>query len=412
MKELKDVSICVIGLGYVGLPLAALFSQKYKTIGYDINETRVSELKNGLDSTQEVSTDELKKAESLAFTSNKDEIRGYDVYVVTVPTPIDINRQPDLSPLISASKLLGEVINKDAVVIYESTVYPGATEEDCIPVIEKVSGLTFNKDFYAGYSPERINPGDKSRPVHKIVKVTSGSTPEVAKFVDGLYGSVIEAGTHLASTIRVAEASKVIENTQRDVNIALVNELSVIFDNLNIDTAEVIEAAATKWNFVKLFPGLVGGHCIGVDPYYLLHKSMSTGYVPDIIRTSREINDGMAQHFATSFVKKLIDSDVKVKNSKIIVLGFTFKENCPDVRNTKVADLVKELSTYNMQIDVFDPWVSESDKAKISGVNFVNELEKEKYDGVFVAVNHKEFSNLELTDFTSDNAPVFRIRKS
>ncbi|MEE3026287.1 MAG: nucleotide sugar dehydrogenase [Pseudomonadota bacterium] len=412
MKELKDVSICVIGLGYVGLPLAALFSQKYKTIGYDINETRVLQLKSGFDNTQEVSADDLKKAESLKFTSSKDEIRGYDVYVVTVPTPIDLNRQPDLSPLVSASKLLGEVINKDAVVIYESTVYPGATEEDCIPVIEEVSGLTFNQDFYAGYSPERINPGDKSRPVHKIVKVTSGSTPEVAKFVDGLYGSVIEAGTHLASTIRVAEASKVIENTQRDVNIALVNELSVIFDNLNIDTAEVIEAAATKWNFVKLFPGLVGGHCIGVDPYYLLHKSMSTGYVPDIIRTSREINDGMAQHFATSFVKKLIDSDVKVKNSKIIVLGFTFKENCPDVRNTKVEDLIKELSTYNMQIDVFDPWVSESDKAKISDVNFVNELEKEKYDGVFVAVNHKEFSNLELSDFTSSNAPVFRIRKS
>ncbi|MBR9897454.1 MAG: nucleotide sugar dehydrogenase [Gammaproteobacteria bacterium] len=412
MKELKDVSICVIGLGYVGLPLAALFSQKYKTIGYDINETRVSELKNGVDSTQEVSTDELKKAESLAFTSNKDEIRGYDVYVVTVPTPIDINRQPDLSPLISASKLLGEVINKDAVVIYESTVYPGATEEDCIPVIEKVSGLTFNKDFYAGYSPERINPGDKSRPVHKIVKVTSGSTPEVAKFVDGLYSSVIEAGTHLASTIRVAEASKVIENTQRDVNIALVNELSVIFDNLNIDTEEVIEAAATKWNFVKLFPGLVGGHCIGVDPYYLLHKSMSTGYVPDIIRTSREINDGMAQHFASSFVKKLIDSDVKIKGSSILVLGFTFKENCPDIRNTKVKDLIKELRTYGIKLDVFDPWVQTSDVPQMENVNFLRSLERKRYDGIFIAVNHSEFKELTISDFKANaGTPIFRIRK-
>jgi UDP-N-acetyl-D-galactosamine dehydrogenase len=411
MKELNSVSICVIGLGYVGLPLATLFSQQYRTIGYDINKKRVLELQNGFDNTQEVSEQELKNATALKFTSSKSDIRDFDVYIVTVPTPIDANRQPDLSPLISASKLLGEVIDKGAVVIFESTVYPGATEEDCLPVIEEVSGLTFNKDFFAGYSPERINPGDKTRPVHKIVKVTSGSTTEVAKFVDSLYGSVIQAGTYLASSIRVAEASKVIENTQRDVNIALVNELSIIFDKLGIDTEEVIEAAATKWNFVKLLPGLVGGHCIGVDPYYLLHKSMTTGYVPDIIRTSREINDGMAQHFSSLFVKKLIENDVKIKNANILVLGFTFKENCPDIRNTKVEDLIRELSDYEMNIDVFDPWVNETDRKKNDGIRFVENLRAKKYEGIFIAVNHREFLDLNFDEFTREGAPIYKIRK-
>lgn len=410
MSDLNSQKICVIGLGYVGLPLAILLSKKYHTIGFDIDERRISELNDGYDRTQEVTSEVLTEG-TASYTAKSEDIKECDVFIVTVPTPIDINRQPDLSPLVSASTLVGSVLKKGATVIFESTVYPGATEEECIPVIEAVSGMKFNHDFYVGYSPERINPGDKSRPVEKIMKVTSGSTPEAASFVDNLYASVIEAGTHMASSIRVAEASKVIENTQRDVNIALINELSIVFDHLDIDSSEVIEAAATKWNFVKLFPGLVGGHCIGVDPYYLLHKSMSAGYVPDIIRTSREINDGMPRHFASTFVKKLINSDVKIKGAKVLVLGYTFKENCPDVRNTKVYDLVKDLESYSMKVDVFDPWVNDKEAEKIESIHFVSNIAKQFYDGIFIAVNHTQFSNLELEKISSKDTPIYRIRR-
>ncbi len=386
--------IAIIGLGYVGLPLAVEFGKKYPTIGFDIDAKRIEELRCNEDRTLEVTSDELRSAQMLTFTNTQEHIKEANVYIVTVPTPIDNHRQPDLAPLIKASELLGQVIAKGDVVIYESTVYPGATEEDCIPVIEKVSALKFNKDFFAGYSPERINPGDKERPVSMIVKVTSGSTPEVADFVDELYKSIITVGTFKAASIKVAEASKIIENTQRDVNIALMNELSMIFDNLKICTNDVIEAAATKWNFIKLTPGLVGGHCIGVDPYYLVHKSMSVGHIPDIIRTAREINDGMPRYVASKLLKAMIASDIAIKGSNILVTGLTFKENCPDTRNTKVVELVNELQSYGMNVDIVDPWVDRSSLEAFTNINFVLEPKEGKYDAIVIAVAHKEFIEL------------------
>lgn len=389
--QMENTKIAILGLGYVGLPLAVAFSKYFPTIGFDIKTGRVEELKKGKDNTREVSEAELAAAPNLTFSCNEEDLKKANVLIVTVPTPIDDHRQPDLTPLVKASEMLGRVINKGDVVIYESTVYPGATEEECIPVVEKVSGLLFNQDFYAGYSPERINPGDKERPVTKIMKVTSGSTPGVADFVDKLYGTIIEAGTHKASSIKVAEASKIIENTQRDVNIALINELSMIFSLLGIDTNDVIEAAATKWNFIKLQPGLVGGHCIGVDPYYLVHKSMSVGHIPDMIRKAREINDGMARFVASKLIKAMIEKGQLIKGAKVLVMGMTFKENCPDIRNTKVIDLVSELQSFSMDVDIYDPWVDPREAEHEYGVRMVSNLNEGEYDAVVLAVAHNEF---------------------
>ncbi|CAH1043977.1 nucleotide sugar dehydrogenase [Halomonas sp. TD01] len=389
--QMENTKIAILGLGYVGLPLAVAFSKYFPTIGFDIKKTRIEELMQGKDNTREVSEAELAAAPNLAFSCNEEDLKAANVLIVTVPTPIDDHRQPDLTPLVKASEMLGRVINKGDVVIYESTVYPGATEEECIPVVEKVSGLVFNQDFYAGYSPERINPGDKERPVTKIMKVTSGSTPEIADFVDQLYGTIIEAGTHKASSIKVAEASKIIENTQRDVNIALINELAMIFSHLGIDTNDVIEAAATKWNFIKLQPGLVGGHCIGVDPYYLVHKSMSVGHIPDMIRKAREINDGMARFVASKLIKAMIEKSQLIKGAKVLVMGMTFKENCPDIRNSKVVDLIKELKSYGLHVDVYDPWVDKNEAKEIYGLDLISVPKKNYYDAVVVTVKHNEF---------------------
>lgn len=391
---MKNTKIAIIGLGYVGLPLAVEFGKRYHTVGYDIKSSRIEELRLGQDSTLEVSSEHLNSATRLSFSGDERDLKDANVYIITVPTPIDAHRQPDLTPLIRASELIGRVISTGDIVVYESTVYPGATEEDCIPVIEKVSGLVFNRDFFAGYSPERINPGDKSRPVTQIVKVTSGSTPEIATFVDDLYKSIIQAGTFKASSIRVAEASKIIENTQRDVNIALINELSMIFSHLGIDTSEVIAAASTKWNFIKLQPGLVGGHCIGVDPYYLVHKSMSVGHIPDIIRTAREINDGMARFVASKLIKAMVIKGQVIKDAKVLVLGMTFKENCPDIRNTKVIDLVRELRSYGMDVSIYDPWVNPQEAFHEYGVTLVPELNHSKYDAVVLAVAHDTFRQM------------------
>lgn len=391
----NDYNICIVGLGYVGLPLAVEFGKRYKTVGFDVNEKRVLELKNGEDSTLECTSEELRTAENLSYTSQLSDIKNSNIYIVTVPTPIDSHKQPDLTPLSKASEMLGEVVTKDDIVIYESTVYPGATEEHCIPIIEAVSGLTFNKDFYAGYSPERINPGDKVNRLVNIKKVTSGSTPSIADYVDRLYSSIIEAGTFKASSIKVAEASKIIENTQRDVNIALMNEFSMIFDKLNINTLEVIEAASTKWNFVKLKPGLVGGHCIGVDPYYLVHKSEEVGHIPDIMKASRQINDSMPVYVANKIVKSMILKDIKVSNSKMLVLGVTFKPDCPDIRNTKVIDLVKELQSFGIDIDIYDPHACKKEVFEEYGVELIEHTElHDEYSQVVVAVEHECFKEL------------------
>lgn len=407
-----EIKIALIGLGYVGLPLAVEFSKKYQTIGFDIKKSRVSELQAGHDVTLEVSDEELCAAKNLVFSSAEDDIRSSTVFIVTVPTPIDDHRQPDLTPLIKASELLGRVIKKGDLVIYESTVYPGATEEDCIPVIEKVSGLKFNQDFYAGYSPERINPGDKDRPVTKIKKVTSGSTPDVADFVDALYASIITAGTFKAASIKVAEASKIIENTQRDVNIALVNELAMIFSHMGINTHDVIEAAATKWNFVKLQPGLVGGHCIGVDPYYLVQKAISVGHIPDMIRTAREINDGMARFVAHQLFKAMALNDKKIKGSNILLMGFTFKENCPDIRNTKNVDLVHEIKDFGANVEIYDPWVDPKEVEEEYSLEVVNEPKVNYYDAIIVAVAHNQFkeADIRISDYGNEGCLVFDLK--
>ena len=391
MFDLNKTKIAVIGLGYVGLPLAVEFGKKMPTVGFDINKKRIGELREFVDHTLEVTTEELRSSDHLKVTADIEDIRDCNVYIVTVPTPVTEFKTPDMTPVKAASRMLGEVVKKDDIIIYESTVYPGATEEDAIPEVERVSGLKFNEDFYAGYSPERINPGDKVNTVTTIQKITSGSTPEVADYVDDLYNLIITAGTHKATTIKVAEAAKVIENTQRDVNIALVNELSLIFDRLSIDTKDVIEAAGTKWNFIKMQPGLVGGHCIGVDPYYLAHKAESVGYYPQMILSGRRINEGMSAHVANKVVRLMNVKRIHVVGSRILVLGYTFKENCPDVRNTQVENLVKELEAHNAEVDVYDPWANNQECWEEYGRDLVNKPDANAYDAVIFAVGHDRF---------------------
>ncbi|WP_137166314.1 Vi polysaccharide biosynthesis UDP-N-acetylglucosamine C-6 dehydrogenase TviB [Salinimonas lutimaris] len=405
--------IAVIGLGYVGLPLAVAFGKYRPTVGFDINLKRVDELKSGKDHTLEVSAEELAQADQLSFSADKEALAGCDVIIVTVPTPIDKNKQPDMTPLHKASEMIGSVITPGTVVVYESTVYPGATEEYCIPLIEKQSGLVFNQDFYAGYSPERINPGDKTHRLESIVKVTSGSTPEIADKVDALYREIIKAGTHRASSIKVAEAAKVIENTQRDLNIALINELAMIFDKAGIDTEEVLEAAGSKWNFLPFRPGLVGGHCIGVDPYYLTHKAEELGHHPDVILAGRRINDRMGEYVVSRLVKTMLKKQIMVNGGNVLLLGITFKENCPDIRNTKVVDIATELRDYNVNLDIYDPWASSEEVLHEYGLELVDAPEKGKYDAVIAAVSHHQFkawSAEELRALCKDNSVIFDLK--
>lgn len=396
--EDQDVVIGIVGLGYVGLPLAVEFGKKYPTIGFDINSNRIKELESDKDSTLEVEPEELKIAIKLKYTSDLNQIEKCDVYIVTVPTPIDEYKQPDLGPLKSASQTVGKVLTQGNVVIYESTVYPGATEEVCVPILEKESSLTFNQEFFAGYSPERINPGDKEHRITTIKKVTSGSTPEIADFVDQLYKSIITAGTHKANSIKVAEAAKVIENTQRDVNIALINELSLIFNRLDIDTQAVLEAAGSKWNFLPFRPGLVGGHCIGVDPYYLTHKAQAKGYQPEVILAGRRINDNMGKYVASQVVKLMVKRGIPVANSNILIMGLTFKENCPDLRNTRVVDIIDELNSYNAKVDIHDPWVDQVEAKNEYGIDVIDNLENIKYDAIILAVAHKQFAEMPIEE--------------
>lgn len=406
MLQLSDLKIAIIGLGYVGLPLAVEFGKKLPVVGFDIHQKRIQELQSGQDHTLEVSPEELKQATQLTYSANLDDLRSCNFFIVTVPTPIDEFKQPDLTPLIKASTSIGKVLKKGDVVVYESTVYPGATEEACIPVLEQVSGLKFNQDFFAGYSPERINPGDKLHRVTNILKITSGSTTEVADFVDQVYNLIIEAGTHKAASIKVAEAAKVIENTQRDVNIALINELAVIFNKMGIDTEAVLKAAGTKWNFLPFRPGLVGGHCIGVDPYYLTHKAQSIGYHPEIILAGRRLNDGMGAYVVTQLVKGMIKKKIQVEGAKVLVLGLSFKENCPDIRNTKIIDIVNELTEYNIAADVYDPWVDTQEAQHEYGITPIVSLEQGQYDAVILAVAHEQFTAMGATDIRALAKPV------
>ena len=390
MLQLSELKIAIIGLGYVGLPLAVEFGKKVPVMGFDIHQKRIDELQSGQDHTLEVSPEELKQATHLSYTTNLQQLADCNFFIVTVPTPIDEFKQPDLTPLIKASQSIGQVLSAGDIVVYESTVYPGATEEACIPVLEKVSGLKFNQDFFAGYSPERINPGDKLHRVTNILKVTSGSTPEVADFVDAVYQLIVTAGTHKAPSIKVAEAAKVIENTQRDVNIALINELAVIFNKLGIDTEAVLQAAGTKWNFLPFRPGLVGGHCIGVDPYYLTHKAQSLGLHPEIILAARRLNDRMGEYVATQLVKKMARNKINIDEAKVLVMGFTFKGDCPDVRNTKIIDIIKELKEFNMSVDVYDSWAARNEVQEEYGIILIDKLEPTKYDAIILAVDHSE----------------------
>lgn len=408
----QDIKICVIGLGYVGLPLARLFSTKYKTVGFDMNPNRVEALMAGHDATLEVSDELLQSAIANGFvcTSNIEDIRECNFYVVAVPTPVDQNKNPDLTPLYGASTTVGKVISKGDIVVYESTVYPGVTEDECLPVVEKVSGLKFNEDFFAGYSPERINPGDKVHTVEHIKKVTSGSTPEIGKLVNEVYSSVISAGTHLAPSIKVAEAAKVIENSQRDINIAFVNELSKIFTRMGIDTLDVLEAAGTKWNFLPFRPGLVGGHCIGVDPYYLAQCAQRYGYNPEIILAGRRMNDGMGEYVANEVIKLMLKKGIQVLNSNILILGFTFKENCPDVRNTKVIDIFKALKEYNLNITVYDPWANPTIVEKEYGIKVVNELPTDIFDAAILAVAHKKLKSLDVNSLVKENHVIYDVK--
>lgn len=408
--------IAVIGLGYVGLPLAIEFAKKHNVLGFDINTDRVNELGQGKDRTQEANLEDLKqvidsKKETeigLSFSADSDELNNYNTFIVTVPTPIDQFKCPDLSPLLKASEMLGKILKKGDLVIYESTVYPGCTEEDCVPVLEKTSGLTFNQDFFAGYSPERINPGDKVNTLTKIKKVTSGSTPEITEQVDALYRSIITAGTHKAPNIKVAEASKAIENAQRDVNISFVNELALIFDRVGIDTNDVIEAAGTKWNFLKYKPGLVGGHCIGVDPYYLAHKAQTLGYHPQVILSGRRVNDQMGAFVADKVVKLMIQKDHKIKGAKALIMGITFKENCPDVRNTRVVDIYHELKSFGLEVDVFDPWADKVEVRHEYGIDILNKMENiAQYDSIIVAVAHEEFMKFDYQQLRKGNTLIF-----
>lgn len=427
--QTREIIIGVIGLGYVGLPLARLFATKYPVIGYDINQNRIKKLKLGIDETLEVESIDLKAvlvnnieafnfdskehefSNGLYITNDIDDLRLCNFYVVTVPTPVDKNNQPDLKPLIMASESVGKVISKGDIVVYESTVYPGATEEDCVPIVANISGLRYNIDFFAGYSPERINPGDKEHTVEKIKKVTSGSTPEIAEIVDSVYHSVIIAGTHKASSIKVAEAAKVIENSQRDINIAFVNELAKIFNLMTIDTHEVLEAAATKWNFIPFKPGLVGGHCIGVDPYYLAQKAQEVGYHPEIILAGRRVNDGMGKYVAGEVVKQLINSGICIKNAKVLMLGITFKENCPDIRNTKATDIYFELKSYGLLIDIYDPWANPSEVSKHYGIDIVSQFPKEDgYAAILLAVSHNDFKEINLQYYKDKGCIIYDVK--
>jgi len=405
------MKIAIIGLGYVGLPLAYAFNHKYDVVGFDISEARVNELKNGIDRTLELSNSEMKDAilNNIIFTNLVNETKDCNVYIVTVPTPINKNKKPDLSLLIKASELVGSVLNKGDIVIYESTVYPGVTEEECVPVLEKFSNLQFNKDFFCGYSPERINPGDKDHTVTKIVKVTSGSTPEIGKKIDDLYASVISAGTHLAPSIKVAEAAKVIENSQRDINIAFINELAIIFNKLDIDTNEVLDAASTKWNFLPFRPGLVGGHCIGIDPYYLTHKAQQVGHNPEVILAGRKINDNMGTYVANQVVKLMINKGVKVDGAKVLVLGITFKENCPDIRNSKVIDVIQELKDFGCNVEVSDYWADEDEVRKTYNLELTYNLNYQDYNAIVLAVAHDKYRKIKLNN---DSQVVFDIKST
>jgi len=394
MRSLAETKIGIIGLGYVGLPLAVEFGKHFDAMGLDINVQRIAELKDGFDRSLEVDAGELASATRLRYTANPADLSACNVYIVTVPTPIDAHKRPDLTPLEKASETVGKLLSQDDIVIYESTVYPGATEEICVPILEAQSGLVFNRDFFCGYSPERINPGDKEHRVTTIKKVTSGSTPEIADFVDELYRKIITAGTHKASSIKVAEAAKVIENTQRDVNIALINELAILFSKLGLNTLEVLEAAGSKWNFLPFRPGLVGGHCIGVDPYYLTHKAQEVGYHPEIILAGRRINDGMGEYVASRLVKLMTQKRLPVCQANILILGLTFKENCPDIRNTRVTDIIKELESYNARVDVYDPWANPAEVREEYGIDLAGELSAGKYDAVVIAVAHREFKTM------------------
>ncbi|MDR6157747.1 UDP-N-acetyl-D-galactosamine dehydrogenase [Chryseobacterium sp. SLBN-27] len=418
----RQYKIAVIGLGYVGLPLARLFATKYPVVGFDINQKRIEELRRGNDSTLEVEADILQSVLVKESPFNKENAKGFfasadiedikdaNIYVVTVPTPVDKHNRPDLTPLYKSSETVGKVLSKGDIVIYESTVYPGATEEECIPVLEKVSGMKFNEDFFAGYSPERINPGDKEHTVEKILKVTSGSTPEIGEIVNSLYQSVIVAGTHLAPTIKIAEAAKVIENSQRDINIAFVNELAKIFNLLEIDTHEVLKAAGTKWNFLPFKPGLVGGHCIGVDPYYLAQKAQENGYHPEIILAGRRLNDSMGEYVASELVKCMIKKNININGAEVLNLGITFKENCPDVRNTKAVDVICGLEDYQLQVTTFDPWANPDEVTHEYGLKVVNEIPDKKFDAVILTVAHNEFVNLNLKDYLKENGVIYDVK--
>ncbi len=413
MRQINETKIAVIGLGYVGLPLARLFSTKYPTVGYDMNQKRVDRLMQGHDDTLEVSDNLLSEAISNGFkcTSNLDEIKDCNLYIVAVPTPVDTYNHPDLKPLIGASETVGKVISKGDVVVYESTVYPGVTEEECLPVVERVSGLVFNTDFYAGYSPERINPGDKEHTVEKIKKVTSGSTPEIADYVDAVYNSVLVNGTHKASSIKVAEASKIIENSQRDVNIAFMNELAKIFNAMNIDTHDVLAAAGSKWNFIKMSPGLVGGHCISVDPYYLIQKAQVYGVMPRMMTNARQLNDGMGDYVGAQVIKLMNKKGILVKDAKILILGITFKENCPDIRNTKVVDIYHTLSEYTNNITIFDPWANKENVNKAYGIDITNVMPSENdFDVILLAVSHKDFLKLDLRSSLTKNGIIYDVK--
>ena len=398
---MKNKIIALVGLGYVGLPLAIEFGKKRQVIGFDINESRINELKNGTDSTLETTDQELKDAIHLSYTTNLDDIKDCEIYIITVPTPIDKHKRPDLTPLVKSSEAVGTILKKGDIVIYESTVYPGVTEEVCVPILEQLSGLTFNKDFYCGYSPERINPGDKEHRVTTVKKVTSGSTPEIADMVDNLYLEIVTAGTHKVSNIKVAEAAKVIENTQRDVNIALINELSLIFDRIGIDTEEVLIAAGTKWNFLPFRPGLVGGHCLGVDPYYLTFKAMEVGYNPEIILAGRLLNDNMGIYIANRVTKLMTENRINVVDSNVLIMGFSFKENCTDVRNTRVIDIVKELEEHNCNVEVYDPWVDSCVVAMEYGIRIIEQPKKQKYQAIILAVSHSQFYEQGIDDIRS-----------
>jgi len=408
----KNYKIGIIGLGYVGLPLAVEFGKKYNTIGFDINEKRISELNNGYDRTKEITIIELQNSIKLSFTNNYKDISDCNFYIITVPTPIDKYNNPDLTPLKSASEIIGKILKKGDIVVYESTVYPGATEEVCVPILEEFSKLKFNKDFFCGYSPERINPGDKKHTLVSIKKVTSGSTLEIGKQIDDLYKSIINAGTFLVSSIKVAEAAKVIENTQRDINIAFVNELALIFNLLGIDTNEVLEAASTKWNFLPFKPGLVGGHCIGVDPFYLTYKAQEMGYNPEIILSGRRLNDRMSEYITSKFIKLMINKGIKINGSKVLILGLTFKENCPDIRNSKVFDIIKELTEYGVSIDLYDPWANKDDVELYSGLKLKEAVEINRYDGILHAVAHNEFNNILLNERDVVNTVLYDIKSS